>query len=241
LPAGQSAAEDDRARIDNPGKLSGLESRLYVEAYHKTSYMRFDFGDVGSPRSPADRQLREIDGGASALFRVKVVDESGEHGRILAEADHLSPLDGNQANANRISLLPVETADLRDAVWQLDFSNDRPVLVLNRKIENVSAIAHGDDHFFTLVYPAVVQRILFQILWVDEHYEVDGDTDDWRCQWLKFVCQLPGVNEPPKPASDEERDSIREQCLEWIDRAVAGFCEKLQVRDRFVRAHTPRE
>ena len=54
-----------------------------------------------------------------ALFRVKVVDESGEHGQILAEVDGLSPLNGDEAAANRLSLLPVETADLGHAVWSL--------------------------------------------------------------------------------------------------------------------------
>lgn len=225
-------------------KLDGLElpehARVYVEAYHKASYMRFDFGQVGKLRAPADRQLRDIDSGASALFRVKVVDESGEHGRILAEADHLSPLGGDQANANRISLLPVETADLRDAVWQLEFS-DRPVLVLNRAIENISAIAHGDEHFFTLVYPVVVQRVLFQILCIEGDADVDGDPDDWRTQWLKFVCQLPGVTEPPQPSADEEPEQLLGRRLEWIDLAVAGFCERCQIRDRFVRAQGTRE
>lgn len=185
--------------------------------------------------------LRDIDGGASALFRVKVVDESREHGQILAEVDGLSPLNGDEAAANRLSLLPVETEDLGHAVWRLDFSNGRPVLVLNRNIENMAVIARGDDQFFSLVYPAVVQNVLVRILQVEECSDVDGDADDWRCQWLKFVCQLPGVTEPPKPAEDGDEEALREQQMEWIERAATGFCERYQVRDRFVRAHHPRE
>jgi len=229
------------AKIDLDGLDLPEHARVYVEAYHKTSYMRFDFGRVGEIRPPDDRVLEDIDAGASALFRVKVVDESGERGQILAEVDGLSPLNGDESAANRLSLLPVETADLGHAVWQLDFSNDRPVLLLNRDIENIALIARGDDHFFSLVYPAVVQRILLHMLSDTDLCDVDGDMDDWRCQWLKFVCQLPGVTEPPEPADDEESDSVRERQMEWIERASAGFCEKYLVRDRFVLAHRSKE
>jgi len=229
------------AKIDLDGMDLPEHARVYVEAYHKASYMRFDFGRVGEVSTPEDRALRDIDAGASALFRVKVVDESGEHGRILAEVDGLSPLNGDEAAANRLSLLPVQTAELRHAVWQLDFSNDRPVLLLNRSIENVAVIARGDDHFFSLVYPVVVQRILLQILQNPDACDIDGDADDWRCQWLKFVCQLPGVSDPPKPSDDEDDEALRERQMEWIETASAGFCERYQVRERFVRAHRPKE
>src|SRR5207244_5929254 len=66
--------------------------------------------------------------------------------------------------SNRLPLLPTMLADLGHAVWQLDFSNDQPVLLLNRSIENIHMIARGDDQFLSLVYPAVVQRVLLQIL-----------------------------------------------------------------------------
>jgi hypothetical protein len=220
--------DNEPPAFDAAIRLDGLNlpaaARVYVEAYYHESYMRFDFGRVGDIRPPADRRLTDIDAGASALFRVKVIDESGEHGRILAEADGLSPLDSEEAAANREPLLPVVTADLGHAVWKLDFADDRPVLVLNRLIDNIHMTARGDDAFFALVYPAVVQRILLHILRVEQHYDVDGD--DWRCQWLRFVCQLPGVSPPPKPANDEEFDQMCDRHLEWIDGAVLAFCER---------------
>jgi hypothetical protein len=228
------------AKIDLGGLDLPEHANVYVEAYHKASYMRFQFGRVGEIAAPEDRVLRDIDGGASALFRVKVVDESGEHGQILAEVDGLSPLNGDDAAANRLSLLPVVTEDLRQAVWRLNFSNDRPVLVLNRDIENIALIAHGDEHFFSLVYPAVVQRILIEIFQDGDAHDVDGDPDDWHCQWLKFVCQLPGVTEPPKRGEDDD-ESLRERQMIWIEKAAVGFCERYQVRDRYVRAHRPKE
>lgn len=223
--------------------LEGLKlpdgARVYVEAYHKASYMRFDFGCVGEIRPPRDRYLTEIDGGASALFSVKVIDESGTHGRILAEADGLSPLDGEQANANRESILPVMTEDLGHAVWKLEFADDRPVLVLNSRIENIHLIARGDDLFFCLVYPSVVQRVLLQILQVEEYYDLDGEATDWRCQWLKFVCQLPGIGPPPRPERGEEPEQVRERHMEWIDRTSTAFCERNAIRDRTFEPRRP--
>jgi hypothetical protein len=239
VPRGnEPPAFDAKIRLDGLGLPEN--ARVYVEAYHKASYMRFDFGSVGEIRPPDNRHLTDIDAGASALFRVKVIDETGEHGQSLAEADGLSPLDGEQTAANREPLLPVMTEDLGHAVWKLDFEDDRPVLVLNRRIEDIHLIARGDDHFFSLVYPSVVQRILLQILQVEEHYDPDGDADDWRCQWLGFVCQLPGVGPPPKPERDEEVEQLWQRHMEWIDRVTGAFCEQYAIRDRFIRAREVR-
>ena len=225
IPQGSDPPAFD-ARIDLDGLNLPDAARVYVEAYHRATYMRFDFGTVGDIRPPDDRRLTDIDAGASALFRVKVIDESGEHGQILAEADGLSPLDGEQTNANRDPLLPVMTEDLGDAIWKLDFDDDRPVLVLNKRIEDIHLIARGDHQFFALVYPAVVHRILLQILQFDGYFDPDGDADDWRCQWLQFVCRLPGVEPPPKPETDEADERTRERQMEWIDRATGAFCER---------------
>jgi hypothetical protein len=133
------------------------------------------------------------------------------------------------------------TADLGHAVWKLDFDDDRPVLVLNRQIPDIHMIARGDDQFFSLVYPAVVQRILLQILHVEEYYDLDGDPDDWQCQWLRFVRQLPGISPPPKPEGDEDAEQqLWDHQMNWIDGVTAAFCERQAIRARFERANAAR-
>src|SRR6185312_4175179 len=64
-------------------------ARVYVEPYVKTSSMRFSFGTVGEIKPPDDTALVEVDHSGGVLFRVKVVDESSEVGKILASANRI--------------------------------------------------------------------------------------------------------------------------------------------------------
>ena len=67
------------------------DARLFIEAHHKSDYMRFDFGTVGAQRPPADRRLTAFYEGARILFRVKVVAVGDQAGKIIAEADQIKP------------------------------------------------------------------------------------------------------------------------------------------------------
>jgi hypothetical protein len=68
------------------------DAKLFVEAYERAAYMRFDFGTVGSISTPtrAERLLTEFEGSDAIRFRVKVVD-AGHEGQLLAEADGIFP------------------------------------------------------------------------------------------------------------------------------------------------------
>jgi hypothetical protein len=213
-----------------------ITARVYVEAYHRTSWMRFPFGTVAEVRPPENRRLGDLDSSAP-LFRLKVVDESGDCGKVLADADQISPLD-NDVPANRIPLLPVVLTDLGQAVWRLDFTNERPVLELNQSIDGIALLARSDDRFFSLVYPAVVQRILEQILLLDRIFDTDGPAEDSRCQWLRFATRLPGVGRPPEPIDDAEEltPEFQLRASEWIESAVAAFCRHVRAAERFAQA-----
>src|SRR5258708_39777802 len=64
-------------------------ARVFIEAYYRTSFMRFDCGSVEAFAPPADRRLTEIDGTSVVRFRVKVVDNSTNDHRIVAVADDI--------------------------------------------------------------------------------------------------------------------------------------------------------
>src|SRR5689334_21105413 len=66
-------------------------ARVYVEPYVGSSSMRFSFGTVAKMAPPENCVLSDVDAGASILFRVKIVDESNEVGRILAAANGVKP------------------------------------------------------------------------------------------------------------------------------------------------------
>lgn len=160
----------------------------------------------------------------------------------MAEADGISPLDGGAAEASRDSILPVNITDLGDEIWRLDCSgpDGKPVLELNKNIETISQIALGDDNFFALVYPAVIRQVLHRILRVEKMADLDGPTEDWRVQWLKFACALPGVFPPPTSEDDSDEDSVAEDQLDWIEETAAAFCTQHQVLQRFNQINSNR-
>jgi hypothetical protein len=207
------------------------ESSVFVEAYNATSYMRFAFGTLGRRRDPPDSRLRDITPRPLPKFRLKVVDRTERHGRLLGVADKLIPLRPDEEPANKQSLLPVDFVDLGERVWRLELS-DWPVLELNKRVEGIGEMARSGDAFLALVYPEAIRRILHDIVVEQDLTDIDFDDTEWTCLWLRYICQLPGVGAPPAGSSEDARG--RKQ--EWIDEAVQAFCRSRQARQRFKAA-----
>lgn len=228
-------AEFDLSALQLPGA-----AMVYVEAYHRASYMRFPFGCVSDTTIPECRELTDIEGGGTAQFRLKVIDESAEHGQVLAEADGITPLEGDDAQAGRQPILPVVISDrLGDQLWRivLDSGDGRPVLELNSFVDGIGQMARTDDTFLALVHPAIVRIVMNQILRGANHIDtLDLPVEDWRNQWLQFAKALPKIEDPPIPPESEFNDDNAESNqLEWIDGVVSAFCSKYGTLDRFMR------
>src|SRR3954471_5180346 len=69
------------ARLDLASLQLPADAHVYVEAYRRTSYVRFDFGTVAERRDPEVRFLDDLDATEIVFFRVKVIDRSGEIGK----------------------------------------------------------------------------------------------------------------------------------------------------------------
>jgi hypothetical protein len=205
--------------MDLPGS-----AHVYVEAYHRTAYQRFDYGTLADYKVPGDRRLFNFSNSTSPLFRVKVVDRTGTHGRILAAVDKIRPESVDELPAGSQSLLFVEYEDLGNTVWQLDLEGDWPVLKLNRNVEEISLIASSDNRFLPLVYPEAFRQILARILIEDQHSDPDCD-DDWPSLWLKLACSLPNVNPPPQAGKNNQQS--------WIDHAVEAFSVSNKMLEMF--------
>jgi hypothetical protein len=211
------------------------DSELFVEAYDRSSFMRFKCGTLKNPVFPEDRHLTAIHSTDAILFRVKVVDPTSHHGRILAVADRLTSIGESQEESQRISLLPVAYDNLDKEIWKLDFRDVGPVLILNNKIEsvNVTEIVKTSDLFFSLVYPSVLREILVRILVIDEAFEED-DPELWQNLWLAFVENLPDV---PKITNTHEFENISghpDFFLKWIDDdVIPAFCRKYTIKEKF--------
>lgn len=187
-------------------------AKVYVEPYVRSSLMRFDFGTVGAPKSPVDTALTELDSSESFLFRVKVVDESGTVGRILAHANGIRPRDPNDDGTNRKSLLPLVTKDLGERIWSLGYHPDAgPVLQISSKVAGLSAKLKSDPLLQGAIYPMAFREVLLRL--TDE----DGpDTDlEWFQNWSAFIKALTGY--------DLVEDDIDDERESFIDDAVRAF------------------
>lgn len=206
------------------------EARIFIEAYRRTHYMRFDFGQVGAIRIPEDRTLRDFDSTEGILFRVKVVTSADPHSLLLAEADQIRPRKFTDEDENRIPLLPVVPDDnMGDEIWQLEFDDQQTLLKVNSRLGDWRALAR-DPVFHSLIYPSVIRTVLWRILLKEEHYDTQ-DMENWCSRWLRFAVSLPGVGDPPT----EDHESRVE---DWIDSVTSAFCRRHNIRATYERYWT---
>jgi hypothetical protein len=137
------------------------------------------------------------------------------------------PLVETGGPATRRTIIQVQPTLLTGDIWRLRFYDERdelPVLELNNDVPAVKEIARNDVEFAALVYPAVVRRVLEQVLLGDKHEHDDSDTDDsWQELWLRFGIGL--VKERPPKCDDEVAVN------HWIDEVVTRF----SARQKYIR------
>ncbi len=218
------AFEVTRLSLDRH-KLPG-DALVRLEAYHRTIYARFGLGTVSEPVLPGRQTIPQFSIPDGIRFRVKVTSVAEpEMGQLLAAGTQIAPswLDGGQE-----SLLPVKPDDtLGQEVYRLSF-DDGIVLLINDKIEQWREVSR-DPAFMALVYPAVLRMVLSRILLNREQSEDDNE-EDWPEQWIEFATGHLGMEEPPQ-MENEGNDPVSQ----WIDRAVASFCNRNRSYDGFAR------
>lgn len=200
------------------------EADLYVEAYHKNTSQRFGFGTVGAPVPPVDTSLGQIDLSGPVLFRVKIVDNSGHVGRLLAAAEGLRP-DSENDEENKASLMTIKTTDLGQVTWNLAFSEDKkPVLCINSRIPEAKSQLLSNPKFQSLILPAALREVLMFVLWNNDG---EADEESWQRKWLQFANHIAPVE------LDESGDPI--QVLAWIDDVVAAFSERFELCELLIK------
>ncbi len=201
-------------------------SRVHVEAYRQTTWMRFDFGTVGRIESPSDRLLTAFESQEGILFRVKVTSGGDRHGVLLAEGDRIRASLQEENETNSIPLLPVvPDSDLGQQIFRVSFEGDRAALCINRLLSDWRSLAR-DPLFVSLVYPEALRAVLVRILRIEKYSDIE-DTEDWKSQWLRFSTLLPGVGDVPNPEDDES-------CDDWIESTVAAFARRHKTVDSFI-------
>jgi hypothetical protein len=211
------------------------DPELFVEAYDRSSFMRFKCGTLKNLQFPEDRHLSGLHSTDSITFRVKIVDPSAQHGKILGIADRISSVGESQEKMKHISLLPVTYVDIGKEIWNLDFRDTGPVLVINSNIEAVpvTELVRSNDLFFSLVYPQVLREILVRILVIDGASE-EEDPEAWQNRWLAFVENLPDVQQITGTYEFENPIANQDYFLKWIDeQVIPAFCNKYSVKEKF--------
>jgi hypothetical protein len=201
------------------------DSKIYVEPYFKTSSMRFDFGTVSSPSIPADTTLSELDINESFLFRVKVVDESGIVGRILADANGIRPRTAEDDDFNRKPLLPLVHKDLGERIWELGYDPDAgPELQISSKLADLSGRLKSDPLLQGAIYPEAFRRVLNKLIDADAF----GEEDSWIESWRVFILKLTGRDLGENGFEEGEAE-------DFIDDAVIAFSGAHSFKTRAVK------
>ncbi len=207
-----------------------LDAAVYLEARIGGSpqVTRYDWGTVRESKPPQDRTIPDF-GTQSLSFDLKVVDETEEIGRLVAVSRGIRPRLADD-EGGRMPLLPVNADDLGDEVWRLRFTDERPWLEVNNRIDGIKEISRSDQRFFALVYPHVIRRILMEGVLLDGVTDPAEAEDDWRVSWLKWGIHWHPDNE--RPPDSKDRDGV----LQWIEDVAVNFCSRHEARQKFIDA-----
>jgi hypothetical protein len=223
-PATFKAYLDFSKLLDLADKAGGKEAtrirgaRVFVEAFQQTTRMRFDYGTVEKCVEPTEerRVLSEFESWELVRFRVKVTDVLVSEGRIIAWRDRFSPENGGEIK----DLLRFANKDLAGRVWDMEFDDDGPVVLIDTQTGDKHVIGR-DRKFIAAVFPEILRRTLIYAL-VEEQMPRD---EGWVGEWLEnFVKPQFEIKDPP-PVGDPVG------ILSWIDEVVGGFCIKIKFNE----------
>lgn len=187
-------------------------ARVVLEAYFRSSSMRFPCGTVGELRIASRLVLTEIDRGGAIQFRLLVI-AADNSGRILASAEGIKPLQ-KADTPDRQPLLPLRETDIGEELWRVDLDDrNGPWLVLNSRVPGLASRLRSEPLIQGLILPQALREVLRHL-----PSEVEEDDEhDWGDGWRKFLEQLEVPTEPDD-VSDEE------SLNQWVDDIVDRFC-----------------
>lgn len=208
----QAKASLDIAALGFPGSAT-----VAIEAYHRSSGMRFDCGTIDALAIPV-MVLDQIDQGGNILFRVKVVDNDNEQGKLLGSAERIQPR-SDDADEGQRPLLPVQYRDLGAEVWKVDIVHGgRPTLIINSRMTGFSHRLQDNPLVQGLLLPAVFRIILERITSGSDTGDEDEDESGWVDDWLKYCKAEFGADDPDDLDPERKHD--------WVEDLIKKFCDK---------------
>jgi len=216
-PAAMGESLSATPRLDLSNMKLPEDAAVVIEAYHKSSGMRFDCGTVGNLNLPPKLELDQFDPSVTVLFRIKVVDTDQHPGRLIASAERVRPRSEDEDKGRR-SIFPIRECDLGHEVWRTDIDQDGgPVLKLNFRIPGFKQAILDNAMLRGLLLPAALRPVLEEIA-RNPSFDEDDETD-WKRDWISF-CKDQLDSDP------EDIDRTDEEGAEnWIRNAAQTFCQ----------------
>ena len=199
-------------------------SRVYVDAWHDMSFMRFDHGTLGNPRPPENTFLSDLDSWTSASYVVLIV----EDGDLLAASKVLTLTSVIPDSRTRRNLIVPSVEDLGERPWKLKVYEEIPTpeLVFNEKWWEASRVSgvplYEDSIAMATIMPSVLQGMLDWLL-----IQQRGDAhrlhmeQTWKGGWVRFARELVD-SIPPSPNEEGDFEQV-EDVAEWIDEVVQAY------------------
>ena len=192
-------------------------SLVVIEAYHRSSGMRFDCGTIGTLSIPDPLVLTDVDRSGSTLFRLKVIDDYAEPGKLLGSAERVEAEREGKGEDFR-SIFPVDYRDLEHDVWKVEIElGSRPILIINKRIPGF--LPRVLENPLTVgIFLSGAFRFVLQELVRETGTEEDGEGLGWKEDWLEYCKVELGSVDDPRDYRDEEKEK------NWIDDMVNRFC-----------------
>ena len=223
-----SKSNGDHRKFDfslDLNKISGYEkipseAKVYVEAYRKPFWQRFQYGTYRDIKKPKEgTELTKIYS-ENPSFRIKIV-KSEKDGREKVCASATNIFASNNINKN--SFVSLASRDLKEQIWQLETGNANTVY-LNNRIKNWKEFLNRTDRY-SLIFPQILRQILFKYIIIDGHNLMEEEEEGSHHYTVlqKFIENIYKKNNHPFEVPDSEQSN--DLCIEFIDKTVELFCK----------------
>ncbi len=190
---------------------------VMIEASHRLTSMRFDFGTIGEMLPSKRLELTDFPPQNLPTFRLLVVDTEITPGRILGSAERIKIADSETSEESR-NIFKVDSRDIGEEVWRVEFDlDDYPKLVINRKIPNLLYLLEHDQMIQGMILPVAFRVVLSELARNLRNTRNDSGEDSWVSVWLQFCTELCGAGDPRLYSDDE--DFLKS----WTDECVTEF------------------
>jgi hypothetical protein len=168
------------------------------------------------PATAFSREGKSLDGlDPSQPLRFRVLLHEQGNPRLVASVENLRARDDSQSE----SLLPMESADLGERVWQLSIGDEGPVLKFNSRVFPSASGAENFLPFGAMVLPEALRQVMQAIAEDPPCLEDEGSP---FYPWGKWIDAI-GAERPP---SDDDDKAL------WCDRVVDQFCNRCSFASR---------